>query len=196
MSEQIRDAVRCSPRCPSAWLLLSYTYDDWSQSVRRARFWSQMAAREKEMCRRLYQQQMPVAERAAELDPHHLSAWLDLTQSAAFFGDMELADRAFWHLAQEYPNDPRVYIWGLQLYQPKWLGDQEKGGQVAHMAAQAAASSGARWQPLHRERVAINLSILGYPELAQRVVRTAQERATLRRWEREVADEAGGRGQS
>lgn len=83
-------------------------------------------------------EQLPVVLRAAELDTLYYPAWLLLTKSAANVGNGELADTAFWTAFRLAPRASDVIWWGMELFQPKWLGDRGKLKKVAAAAAPAA----------------------------------------------------------
>jgi tetratricopeptide (TPR) repeat protein len=182
-------AVATSFRNPSAWLLLDATYTAWSESIRHGKTVDALSAEQLEACRKLYELGLVAAQRATELDPRHLDGWIMLSSTAAFAGDAELADAAFWKAAAAYPEEPAVYRWGLQLYHPKWYEDPAKAARVARRAAEAAAAGGRSWSPAERIEVAAYAYLVGFPEVAEGIVRTADERRTLKEWVEANADQ-------
>src|SRR5437763_14901736 len=84
---------------------------------------------------------LPVDIQAIRLDPQDVNAWLTLAKTAAFAGDGALADSALRKAIRLDPSWEANYMWGLELYQPKWYGgDPEKLSDIVREAA--AASKG------------------------------------------------------
>lgn len=92
-------------------------------------------------------------------------AWLDLATSAAFAGHSDLADNAFGRALELGPRNYRVLSWGLELYQPKWLGAEPKLKIVAEQVMKAAPD----WSCTQREDIGKQLREAGFAELEKKV---------------------------
>jgi hypothetical protein len=168
--------VRCAARNPTAWLNLSECIYAQAHQVRRGRYINALTADQQAYCGKLYMEQLPVVLRATELDTLYYPAWLTLTKTAASVGYEELADAAFWKAFRLAPRASDVIWWGLELYQPKWLGDRDKLKKVATAAAPAANG----WDSWSRVQIAAKIYCVGFPELADPILSTAQERAACK----------------
>jgi tetratricopeptide (TPR) repeat protein len=192
-------AVRCTPRSPAAWIMLGTIYQQQADSVRRGRFVADLSEEQWAYCRQLYQPWLACARRSCELDPHRKASWSNLSSAAAHAGDNALADRAFWkalELEREDPtvDDAELYAWGLELYQFRWQENPVKAGRVARLAAGVAAAAGDHWGSGDRVEIAGEMSLAGFPDLARKVVRTPEERASLAEHLNKMREVLRGRG--
>lgn len=175
-------AVRCSVRNPNAWLSLAGLCYMWADSLRGGKHVQDLSGSQGDAVKLLATHSVEAAERATALDPHHLDGWLNLSNCAALAGDAEMADSALWHALEQYPNEPAIYSWGLQLYGERWLNDRNRAEVVARRALAAAAGAGGTWSPARRVEVAAFTHLAGFPDLARKIVRTETERAGLLKW--------------
>jgi len=118
-------AVANAPRNPDAWLTLGQTYSNAAEHVRRARYISGMKPEELAAVDMLYPKWIGAVRNAATLDPLFGNAWLRVAEAAAFTGQRRVAENAFWKAEQLDNDNPEVYNWGLQMFQPKWGGDRQ-----------------------------------------------------------------------
>jgi hypothetical protein len=132
---------------------------------------------EKQMgyCTARYEEQIPVVLKAVQLDPRWFASWDELSAVAAFSSDEQVAHASFQKALSLSRGDPSVIRWGLQLYQPKWLGDRKELERVARTAASAAGG----WSPGDRILTAYHVSCAGLTDRWQAVVRTPWERAAV-----------------
>ncbi len=129
------NAVRAAPRNPWAWVDLAETIGDEAGAVRQARTMDQMSPQEMQAVEKLYPLQQAAATRATKLDERSAVAWCSLAVASTFNGDAKAADDALWLAQSLSPEDPRVYSWGLQMYQPKWGGDPKVLFKIAELTA-------------------------------------------------------------
>ncbi|MFN3649251.1 MAG: tetratricopeptide repeat protein [Armatimonadota bacterium] len=177
--KEAQEAVRCNMESPTAWAILGDRYANWADSIRRGRTVDQMQPDELAACQKLYPFWLEADFRSAELDPRNLTSGLGLSCSAAFCGEEELADEAFSRILRQFPEQASVYHWGLQLYHPKWLGNEKKAEKLARAAASPSARS-QHWSSADRIEVALYTHLVGYPQLAQQIVRNPVERNEYR----------------
>jgi tetratricopeptide (TPR) repeat protein len=175
-------AVRCAARNPDAWLCLNAGIYDQANAIRQGRFNHRMTRQEREYCSALYEAQVPVALQAVRLDPQYARAWYKVSTTAAFQGDGELADVAFWKAVDLDPGFQPTYRWGLELYQPKWLNDPEKLEWVVRKAGEASKP----WNATARLEIAFHSHVIGehighekLASLAKPLLRTQSDRAEL-----------------
>lgn len=168
-------AVRCSTGNPDAWLVLASRISDQADAIRKGRFINEVPQQELQAANRFYEEWIPVSLKAVLVDPQHAYAWHELSTAAAFVGEEPLADRAFWKATELDPGNSKIYEWGIQLYQPKWLGDAKKLEKVARMAV--AASGG--WTAAQRMELAIPMRVAGLPGPAGQMLHTDEERAEV-----------------
>ena len=53
--------------------------------------------------------------------------------AATFAGNPTVADDALWKAIRLDKGNARVYLWGLEMYQPKWFGDTVKLDKMVKM---------------------------------------------------------------
>lgn len=138
LQEQItrsEQAARCSPRNPVSWMQTARLYSNAIQQVRRGKFASMMTEAEVEITQKLSDRAVVLGKKAADLDSDYGQAWAEVAVAATFAGQPDLADTALWKAIHLAPDDPRAYLWGLQMYQQKWMAEPEKLAKVAHLAA-------------------------------------------------------------
>jgi len=170
-------AVRASTRNPDAWLVLGSTISRQANAIRRNRFTDRITPAEQVAVSRFYADQLPVTLKAVLLSPKYAGAWLELSSSAAFLGESELADGAYNKALELAPRDYSVLWWGVQLYQPKWQGDVKKLASIGRMAVEAAGG----WSPDQRVDIGKSMQHASLPDLALRVAKTDPERAALKK---------------
>src|SRR5262249_9719058 len=132
--KRAEQVVRCSASNPNAWRILDTAYSQWSEDLRKGRTADKITEEEWDRLQQRYEPALEAGRRAAALDPHHLGAGLDVSSDAAFAGDLRLADEALSRMFQEYPEDPRVYRWGLRLYHHLWQYNREKARALVESA--------------------------------------------------------------
>jgi tetratricopeptide (TPR) repeat protein len=169
--------IRCSPRNPQAWSILGTAYSAWAQAVRQGRFAPQLNQEEGPYCQQLYEREAGADLRAVQADPKNATVWRRLSASAAFAGDREVAEEAFWTAVRLAPRDADLLQWGLELYQPKWYGDRAEAAKVAQLAV--AAASGPGWGPGDRVAAACSALLADVPQAIPRLLRTPQEQEAL-----------------
>jgi tetratricopeptide (TPR) repeat protein len=173
-------AVKCAPLNPDAWLLLGATISDSAEAVRKSRFLGEMTAEERKAVFEIYPSWEEALKRANAIDPGYAKVWFRLSTAAAFNGNGELADTAFWKAQGLQTETAGLYWWGFELYQPKWYGDPEKLKKVAEVASQVAYSN-----PNAAIEVIGVLRNSGFPELAKQLARK-----TLPRLEQAIREHA------
>jgi tetratricopeptide (TPR) repeat protein len=120
---------------PEAWGYLAVIYGQVSDALRRARTADQISEGEWQTLSKLYPKELAAYQITLRLDPLFGGAWREAAAAATFAGDAAFADKAIWKAAQLDRGDPRVYSWGLEMYDPKWFGGTEKRLKVADTAA-------------------------------------------------------------
>jgi superkiller protein 3 len=134
-------AVRCAPLNPDAWIALGESAYDTADGLRKGALQGEMSPSNKQAVGPLYEEYLDDETRATQLDPLHVRAWLHLSQAASFAGDRRTAEAAFDNALALCPVDPELFAWGLQMYQPKWFGDQ---AALNHLADTATTTTFAR----------------------------------------------------
>ena len=127
-------AVRAAYHSPDAWLLLAEAYKLEAQAVRQSRAFRSLSGPEQAYVNEAYHRWLQADLRAAQQDDQDAKAWLETAQSAVFASDFNLADAAFWNALRLDPQDPALYAWGLEMYQPKWDNSPDKLREVAEKA--------------------------------------------------------------
>ena len=127
---------RDAPLTPDSWLTRATTLANIAQDLRQCRLANDLTSADWAALRRLYGQQTAAALQATALDPSDGHAWYVLAQAATFSGDSARADAAFTKALALDADKVEVYLWGLQMYQPKWGGSP---GMLAKVSALAAA---------------------------------------------------------
>lgn len=120
-----------APQSAWAWLQWDELLGAEAQDVRRARYITKMNQEELDYIGQRYPQMVQTCLKAVQCDPLNASAWLRLSRAAAFDGDGDLADNAYRQAMSLPSRDAGVYLWGLQLYQPKWYRSSAKLSWVA-----------------------------------------------------------------
>lgn len=129
--------VTIAPKNPDAWLSLGFAISNETERLRRGRYSTQISSPEYASLNRLYAEWLKDVQKATELDPFHAKAWARLATAATFAGDSNLADTALWKALNLDPENQQALEWGLQMYQQKWIGDDDKLLKVANMAVRA-----------------------------------------------------------
>ncbi|MCL5283872.1 MAG: tetratricopeptide repeat protein [Armatimonadetes bacterium] len=130
-------ALRSNLGDPDAWMLLAGILSDEAEAVRKSRYISDIKPDELAGLERVYLEWQQVAEAATRIDPDNAVAWLTLSTAAAFDGDENIADAAYWKALDRInmsSDRSSIYWWGLQLYQPKWYANPGKLARVADIA--------------------------------------------------------------
>jgi hypothetical protein len=139
--------VQCAPRNPAAWVILAAMYSRVSEHLRVARTAARISPDEWKALERLYAHQLSAVQTAVTLDPLYGKAWTEIAISGAFAGKPSVADTALWKAIQLDKGDARPYLWGLEMYQPKWFEDAAKLDKVAKLAvADTSLQSPGRYQ--------------------------------------------------
>ncbi len=120
-----------SPANPVAWYDLAQSYAHEAQAVRNGKYYGQMTTQEQSRIANFYPNQKMAGLEGTVLDPRSGVSWFQACEGAAFNGEADIADMAYWKAVKLAPEDYDVYWWGLQLYQPKWQPDTMKLHQVA-----------------------------------------------------------------
>jgi WD40 repeat protein len=168
------EAVRCSTRSPVAWTVLAVAISTAGDSIRRARTVNELSPQELADVNGIYPHWLEVAERAARMDPDWPDAWITVSQAAAFAGDPQEADQAFWKGLRGQHGNARTYWWGMEMYAPKWYSDPKKLDRVAKLAAQDQYATSA-----DRSLVLQQLQGIGRTDLASKLAETTEERTAL-----------------
>jgi hypothetical protein len=126
--------VQVAPRDPAAWTTLAQQYADVAGHLRNGRNAAEITPAEWTALNRLYAHQLMAAQQAASLDPDLGLAWYDVAVAATFAGHPPVADAALWKAIRLSNGSARAYLWGLEMYQPKWLGDAAKLDKVVKLA--------------------------------------------------------------
>ncbi len=164
-------AVQCAPENPDAWVLLAATISDTAQAVRHSRFPGEMTPEEQKTVFDIYPKWEEALTRANTIDPGYGKVWWRLSVAAAFNGNGELADTAFWKAVAAQKEMAGVYAWGFELYHPKWYGDPAKLKKIAEVASGVAYSN-----PNAAIEVVGVLRDNGFPDLAKQLARKTLSR--------------------
>jgi hypothetical protein len=192
--QRAETAVRCATKNPSAWLLLSNISANQSDAIRKGKTADQVSEGHFQVLQPLYEHQLAIDLKAAECDPQHPSALTNVSTSAAFAGDEEIARKAFeakMELEQKnpLPDLTRDFDWGLQLYNPKWYDDPKAAKKLADRAVSEAQKAGDTWSESHRLTIAFRAACLGFGDAAAKVIRTPEGRAQLAKELEEYKDQ-------
>jgi tetratricopeptide (TPR) repeat protein len=171
-------AVRCAPQNPSAWISLAGMIDEQADLIRQARFISDMTDAESAQVQQFYEAALPLLIHAVRLDPSSQRGWLILAQMTAFAGEEELALAAYERAYRIDSSDRGTLSWGIQLYQPKWYGDENRLKRVAERMAQASAG----WPWAQRLEEALAIHHAGLEPVAEKLVHTPREREEFKRY--------------
>lgn len=116
-------AVRISPRGDVAWLALENAFSNRAQNVRHSRFYAEMSPDEQQKVEQLYPNALLAALYTTQLNPTASKNWLRACMAATFNSDPSNAV-LLWEAIRADPNLDENYKWGLQMFQPKWGGEQ------------------------------------------------------------------------
>lgn len=170
-------AVRCSPRSGLGWRNLGRVLQQRANVIRQSRAINEMTREELQEVGALYSQEMPIRQRAAEVDPEDATIRLELSMCAGFHGDQETAHEELAKAIELQPDLSHAYMWGLQLYQRKWGGNPADLTKMARTTATAPIKD-----PKDRQTLAVDLYQLGYWSEARRMPRGADEKAAFESW--------------
>ena len=119
-----------------AWDDLANSFSEQAEALRQSRTVGAMTDAEKNRIFQLYPFQLKATLRAVQLDPTWGEGWSDVSEAAAFAGEAEICDVAFWKALKMSPDTTSVLKWGMEIYQPKWFGDAARLRKVGQFAAQ------------------------------------------------------------
>jgi hypothetical protein len=178
-------SVRCARGNSDAWLGLSDAISKQADAIRSARFINQLSEQELAQIGKFYEEWLPIALKAVQVDPHYGSAWLEASSAACFLGVEELADGAYGRAISLTPRAYPVLWWGLEMYQPKWLDQPEKLKVVADLAVEAAGD----FDSGRRLELAKSMQHGGLQAQAEKMLRTDAEREALKKHGEHLGDE-------
>lgn len=170
-------AVRCARGNSDAWLGLSDAIGRQADSIRNARFINQLTEQELAQIGKFYEEWLPMALKAVQVDPGYGGAWLEASIAACFLGVEELADGAYGRAISLTPRAYPVLWWGLEMYQPKWLDQPAKLKIVADFAVKAAGDFDSR----RRLELAKSMQHGGLQAQAEKLLRTDAEREAFKK---------------
>ncbi|MCA1596580.1 MAG: tetratricopeptide repeat protein [Chloroflexi bacterium] len=105
-----------------------------AEAVRRSRYPSQISAPEWAFIQRVYTAWLTFARKAPALEPGFCDAWYELSEAALFDGVNDTAEAAYWKALNLQKDAGWIYWWGIQMYEPKWLGNQKQLEHVVRLA--------------------------------------------------------------
>ena len=171
----IDDTLRNGPATPDSWLALGQTLRLQASKLRKGRFDGEISADEWKKLNSIYAVWERSVLHATELDPLHEDAWLRLATAATFQGDNALARKAYAKASEFTHRMDEVYLWGFQMFDPKWGGTSEEMNAVAARAVKENYTSVHDAIPIVSE-----LKRLGFPDeartLATRLLPLAEEK--------------------
>jgi WD40 repeat protein len=172
-------SVRSATRYYWAWAKLGNAIQAKGQSLRRSRLAGQITQEEWATLSRLYADELTIRKHAVEVDPSDSDSWVALSSTAAMAGESRLAEEALWKGVSLNPASGYAFYWGMELYEPKWLGDDRKRAHLERMAAKASYRTSG-------ERLALARYFHEHllPEFAAAVLKTPAERAEFNEWAR------------
>lgn len=162
-------AIRINPGSTEAWAVLGDAYSDSADRIRRGKMWGEMTDKEQASILKLYPKWLQAYREAVRVDPSFGIGWREAAKAATFAGDPQFADKAIWKAVQLRPADPAVYSWGLEMFHPKWFGDETKRAKIADAAAAATYPT-----PFMTFNVAEELTDYGYRSQAKRLYERAE----------------------
>jgi tetratricopeptide (TPR) repeat protein len=168
-------AVRSAPENVNTWLALGGSIGDEANLIRRRRFIDQMTEQELTAANAYYEDEFMVAVKAVQVGPQNTSAWRRLSGAAATGGAPELAVAALEEAFRLDPNDYTNHWWGMQLYQPKWIGDRE----MLRATAERCVAGGTFWSSWQRVLLARIACEQGVQDVGEKIVSTDRERQEL-----------------
>jgi len=127
--------IQDAPRNPDGWLTYAETVSSAASDVRQGRVYDALSPEESRRLSRLYPKCEAAAARAVQLDPDFAHAWERLAQAATFTSDTAVADHALQTALALGDDKAGVYVWALEMYQPKWGGDPAKLSRFTQLAA-------------------------------------------------------------
>lgn len=178
-------AVRCATANTAVWRLLSAKIATQAFEIRQGRTIGEMTEKELADCQRFYADELPADLKAAMLDDRNVAAWNDVSSSAAFLGEAELADGAFGKAFTLDPTNSELLWWGLELYQPKWQDDPQK----LRLVAEAALAACEKWHPEERVKIAISVRHVGFKNVWTKIASTEAERRKVEAYFRKYPDQ-------
>jgi tetratricopeptide (TPR) repeat protein len=128
--------VRDAPDNPDAWLTLGQTANNEADAIRHGRYARLMTRGEWAILNKLYATCLQAEQHSTQLDPLFAKAWLRVAEAAVFAGYPQQASNAFWKSLALDKDNPEVYDWGLQMFQPKWTRDTPSLLKVANLTAE------------------------------------------------------------
>jgi len=118
--------VSASPANALAWLSLGELISYQADSIRRARFASEISATQWAQLSELYPLWEACLAESTRLAPRDAFCWKELAKAATFNSHAKLADHALWTALKLDPDQIGAYTWGFEMYQPKWFDAPDK----------------------------------------------------------------------
>lgn len=124
------------PQNAAVWQSLAQNTAEAAAALRRGRYYDALNRHERPVLSSLYGCWHFAAHRVTVLQPKNARAWVDLSRAQAFGpNSLQWAGESYSKALSLAPRDARVYIWGLQLHQPKWSGDPDQLWNLAQKIA-------------------------------------------------------------
>ena len=155
--------VESAPLDARAWGRLAFEYNGYADYIRRGRFANQITQDEWTVLNRLYSRAVSAAHMSVKLDPHYGDGWLQLSKTSTFASMPKEADEALWKAMSLKKVLLGCYLWGLEIYQPKWFDDPDKLKKVATLGV-----ADTNLTPADLGNLANELHYLGFTELAKK----------------------------
>jgi tetratricopeptide (TPR) repeat protein len=121
----LKQAVSLNSKDSWGWCCLSKNLDERADKIREGKYYNDMSQTETKAVEDLYPKDEIAAYKACQLSPRNTHACFRLAFAATFNGDSDVAKAALWHGLDVNPEYLDLYGWGLQIFQPKWGGDQK-----------------------------------------------------------------------
>jgi tetratricopeptide (TPR) repeat protein len=135
-------AVRCAPGAAQYWLSLGHVFSQQAESLRRGRTSGDITQEEWRTLEDLYANWLHAIGRAVGIDDKSAHAFSDLAMAATFAAERNIAFDAYDSAMEIDPNSYEAMVWGLQMFQPKWLDDEKRLRRVADQVMRADFASG------------------------------------------------------
>ena len=135
------ECTRNFPLVPESWHTLGVIHAEVSGQLRNARTADKLTPNDWKLLGGNYSKALAADRTAIRLDPQDGQAWYKAAVDATFASDFKFADEAIWNALALCRGEQKVYWWGLEMFQSKWIGDEHKRLRIANAAASDTTNS-------------------------------------------------------
>lgn len=135
-------AVRTAPDSAFAWYLLADAISDQADQARQGKTYNAMSYAQRSQVEKMYPLALAAAWKATQLEPGDATYWETLSVAATFSSNSEWARDALAQSLKIDPSDDEALNWGIQIFQPKWFGDDASYAKMARIAVENARGDG------------------------------------------------------